>query len=465
MTDTLHPTWDELVDLADGRLAAPEGSVLSSHITQCTTCGPQILWLRGIMNQLSEDGFRAPPREAHEAVLAAFDRHQNTTTVTPVIPLEERRRQRWFRAPRAQSGLAAALAATLLLAALFLWRGQQRTFVAAVQEVSGGVQIMQLESAPRPAAEDERLAAGDRIVTGEDGQVQLAFGNGAVALTLLPGSEIRIEQIALGAGQTLERVVARLEEGEVEVAVQEPGAIALLSYDTTFASQGSTFRLRILEDDSGAIEVRDGEVTVGNEAGSITLQGGESLIIQPGVAPGSLPPAAPAASPTSGTPAEPAQSATEAVPATATVELSASPERSDSDGEFTGRVEGIPANRVGQWLVGGRAFTSTSATELREDDGPLTVGACVDVEFEEGSRAVEIRTRDADHCDRLDNDDDDGGGSSGARPGANSGPGSSPGASGGLSAPPSITAPSPTSIPPPTNVPPPTSAPPIGAPP
>src|SRR5690606_12944776 len=49
--------------------------------------------------------------------------------------------------------------------------------------------------------------------------------------------------------------------------------------------------------------------------------------------------------------------------------------------EFYGILESRPEGKVGNWVIGGRQVAVTEKTKLEEDDGPLVVGACVEVEF------------------------------------------------------------------------------------
>lgn len=70
-----------------------------------------------------------------------------------------------------------------------------------------------------------------------------------------------------------------------------------------------------------------------------------------------------------------------------------------ADEEFYGVIESLPENRIGIWIVGGRSFNVMESTELDEDHGPLIVGACVDVEIDDG--VVEaIESEPLDKCQK-----------------------------------------------------------------
>jgi hypothetical protein len=66
--------------------------------------------------------------------------------------------------------------------------------------------------------------------------------------------------------------------------------------------------------------------------------------------------------------------------------------------DFRGIVESRPADgHVGEWVIGGRAFTATAATEIDTDDGPLDIGTCASVDME-GDLVDEIETEPARKC-------------------------------------------------------------------
>lgn len=74
------------------------------------------------------------------------------------------------------------------------------------------------------------------------------------------------------------------------------------------------------------------------------------------------------------------------------------PVASHADEDFYGKIETRPDGKVGQWIIGGKAVNATADTELDEDAGPHTVGACVEVEIEDGV-VEEIETENMRKCD------------------------------------------------------------------
>jgi hypothetical protein len=83
----------------------------------------------------------------------------------------------------------------------------------------------------------------------------------------------------------------------------------------------------------------------------------------------------------------------------------------DDDDDWRGIITARPdGTAVGSWTVGGRTFSVTTATRLRQREGPLELGACAEVEYRQsGSEliALEIESERASRCGGDDDDDDD----------------------------------------------------------
>ncbi len=68
-----------------------------------------------------------------------------------------------------------------------------------------------------------------------------------------------------------------------------------------------------------------------------------------------------------------------------------------AEDDFYGVVESRPETKVGTWVVGGRTIEVTEETELDEDHGELTGGACVEVEMADGV-VEEMESEPASKC-------------------------------------------------------------------
>jgi hypothetical protein len=62
-----------------------------------------------------------------------------------------------------------------------------------------------------------------------------------------------------------------------------------------------------------------------------------------------------------------------------------------------GPIESRPEGKEGTWVIAGRTFTVTDTTELHEDDGPLVVGSCAQIELK-GIVVEEIDSEEASKC-------------------------------------------------------------------
>jgi hypothetical protein len=63
----------------------------------------------------------------------------------------------------------------------------------------------------------------------------------------------------------------------------------------------------------------------------------------------------------------------------------------------TGVIRSMPANLLGNWVIGGRTFTAVPSTQFDELDGPLVVGGCAKVDIRNG-RVHEIDSQQIGDC-------------------------------------------------------------------
>jgi hypothetical protein len=68
-----------------------------------------------------------------------------------------------------------------------------------------------------------------------------------------------------------------------------------------------------------------------------------------------------------------------------------------ADDDFDGIIESRPEAKAGTWVIGGQSVKVTEGTRLEEENGPLTVGACAEVEIEDGA-AEEIESEPMHKC-------------------------------------------------------------------
>lgn len=69
--------------------------------------------------------------------------------------------------------------------------------------------------------------------------------------------------------------------------------------------------------------------------------------------------------------------------------------------EWRGILEARPAGVVGDWVVGGRTFTATAGTQLKQEHGVLQVGVCTEVKYQTvsaGYQAIKISSEESYKC-------------------------------------------------------------------
>jgi len=84
-------------------------------------------------------------------------------------------------------------------------------------------------------------------------------------------------------------------------------------------------------------------------------------------------------------------------PALIIILISLSASCSDNEVEYYGILDHRPEGKDGMWVIDGKSFSVTDEVELDEDHGPISVGACVGLEMEEGD-VKEIESEEMDKC-------------------------------------------------------------------
>ncbi len=68
-----------------------------------------------------------------------------------------------------------------------------------------------------------------------------------------------------------------------------------------------------------------------------------------------------------------------------------------ADEEFYGAIESRPAENPGIWVISGQQIEVTDKTKIDNDNGPLVVGSCVEVEHKKGV-VKEIESAKPSNC-------------------------------------------------------------------
>ena len=69
----------------------------------------------------------------------------------------------------------------------------------------------------------------------------------------------------------------------------------------------------------------------------------------------------------------------------------------DNEVEYTGILDHRPEGKDGMWVIDGKSFSVTDEVDLDENHGPITAGACVELEMKDGE-VEEIESEDMGKC-------------------------------------------------------------------
>lgn len=184
------------------------------------------------------------------------------------------------------------IVATAMAAAARAADPQARAFAARVGKSSGETRLMRPSSLLTPLRVGEPIRAGDRVYTGEDGNIELLFTDGAVVL-VRPRSEFAVEGYRYDAQG--ERSLFALARGAVRTAT---GAIGKRNHEdfrlrtptATIGIRGTEFETSENACDTRAcqpgerpglvVTVYKGRVAVSNASGTTEVPEGATLYVR-----------------------------------------------------------------------------------------------------------------------------------------------------------------------------------------
>ena len=69
----------------------------------------------------------------------------------------------------------------------------------------------------------------------------------------------------------------------------------------------------------------------------------------------------------------------------------------DNEVEHTGILDHRPEGKDGMWVIDGKSFSVNEDVDLAEEEGPITVGTCVELDMEDGD-VTEIESAKMEKC-------------------------------------------------------------------
>src|SRR5690348_8376066 len=144
---------------------------------------------------------------------------------------------------------------------------------------SGETAVLVPSPTVRRAEVLQQLKAGDVLRTGDIGALALVFAD-QTQVRLGPHSVLVVREVRAGQPSTLQlqrgRAWGRSPSGRTRLSVETPSATA--------AIRGTEWAIAADESET-TLEVFDGAIEFANEAGSLTVSGGQAATARPGQAP------------------------------------------------------------------------------------------------------------------------------------------------------------------------------------
>jgi hypothetical protein len=396
-----HPvSFDNLADWLDGRLDVAASRAVEQHLAQgCRTCETDLAWLRriGAAARLVQSAVEPPPQAVARAKGLA-----HTRPAWHIVAPRWARLSAW--SPRWALALAAGVVllvgAGLLAQVPFLERG------AVLSALQGTAELRSVDGDWRSAQAGAGLHAGEG----------LRVTQGTAVLTLFDGSVLEAHA---GAELVLPALSASASASGVRVAIDQHSGV--VGYDVAplwglFSSfrvqsptalvqvRGTRFVVTIESQTESKVEVLEGRVVVANALESQVLNQREVAVVPASapvvrlptltLAPTPVPtrtatptftplptpmptdtvpaPTAntgPAPGPAGATPTS-VPSVTRAAPEEPTPTQTLTPTQTatmtpvPNGVVFYGRIERMPADRIGLWLIGGRLVLVKRETEI-----------------------------------------------------------------------------------------------------
>ncbi len=165
-----------------------------------------------------------------------------------------------------------------------------------VDRVAGEVSVLDLDAKPRAVTQGDRLRQGETIVTGREGELLLLTDDSG-ALAVRPFSRVLIERYQAN-GTADDSAVLRLLRGGLRavtgwIAKSAPKNHRVVTATATIGVRGTDHEVQVVDEGAEAgthSRVRDGAVTLANEAGSLDIEAGQvGRAASAGMAPVALP--------------------------------------------------------------------------------------------------------------------------------------------------------------------------------
>jgi hypothetical protein len=280
-----HPTFEQLVDYADGRLAGNSAAQVEQHLAQCEACRADVAWLRQTVQLMAEDDWVLPPAAVRNQVKQTFREEQarrdDAGAHSPGAWLRNLLTPAWRP--------AVALAAVLAIVALgLLWwelPGNEVMETATATAATGAVSFRVDEGAAwEPLPVGTALEEGMQVRTADGASLQLVYGDGS-STTLGGNSVLAITELeATPRVVALEQVVGATTH-DVVAATSPMARFEVETSAAVITAAGTAFAVTVDADGVTTVTVSEAFVRVSGGGEVLTVNAGETVVVRPGEAP------------------------------------------------------------------------------------------------------------------------------------------------------------------------------------
>jgi hypothetical protein len=290
MSKNNHLSTEELLDFLENRLDPATLEKVSEHISSgCSDCANNLTTFRRLLQAMEASAWPAPSAQAHKRAVEVFH-----------LPfLQKFRQQRTIIFHPVFIGLALI---ALILVILFRNSSHQPVYAANLENVTGRVDLKATSSASWQASSSgQSVPLGATIRTASNGQAVLIFPDGT-RTTLGPDTQLELTRLSQTDGQW--RITITQTSGETEVVSTLKTTLFRIQTAAGFTDTNEAdFSLRVEENGTTVVSVKEGSVKAISPAGSLSIFSGETGLLHKNSPPTTPIPSSISATPTS-TPSE-----------------------------------------------------------------------------------------------------------------------------------------------------------------
>jgi len=272
MSNNIHLSTEQLLDFLENRLDPATLEKVSEHLSSgCPDCANNSATLRRLLQAMEASAWPAPSAQAHHQAVEVFH--------LPFLQKFWERRTIIFHPVFIGLALIA-----LILVILFRSSPPQPVYAANLENVTGRVDLKVTSSASWQASSSgQSVPLGATIRTASNGRAVLTFPDGT-RTTLGPDTQLELTVLSKTDGQW--RITITQTSGETEVVSTLKNTLFRIQTAAGFTeAREADFSLRVEENGTMVVSVKEGSVNANSPAGSLLISSGETGLLHKNSAP------------------------------------------------------------------------------------------------------------------------------------------------------------------------------------